>query len=219
MKLISPSNWRALLIPALLILTRPLASAQQPAPPQGAIRFANASSLPEKVLVTIDGGKLRPDGFNSGDTTGTIGILAGAHRLGATSPSAKAADSPLTIQPNTSTTIVGYSFAVEDPQTKKPVEQLKFYAEVEPAREKGKHFRLLYASAKPAADLTVNGQPLKLAALRSVNLPAAAHDTVKLETGGKAFFDFTAAESGSFLVVIFDKADGSLAAVTLPDYG
>ena len=205
----------ALVVSGFTVISAPA----QPAPPQGALRFANASAEPDKIMVMIDTAKLRPDGFGPGDTTGAIGILAGAHKLTASAAGGKPTEASVTIQPNTATTIVAYSKAVIDPLTRKPVNQLQLFTETDPPREKGKQFRMLFVSARPAADVTINGQAQNLPALKTVKIDNVARGAVKVEAAGKPVFDFTAEESGSFLIIIFDKPDGTVGGVMLPDYG
>ena len=205
----------ALVVSGFAVISAPA----QPAPPQGALRFANASAEPDKIMVMIDTAKLRPDGFGPGDTTGAIGILAGAHKLTASAAGGKPTEASVTIQPNTATTIVAYSKAVIDPLTRKPVNQLQLFTETDPPREKGKQFRMLFVSARPAADVTINGQAKNLPALKTVKIDNVARGAVKVEAAGKPVFDFTAEESGSFLIIIFDKPDGTVGGVMLPDYG
>ncbi len=191
----------------------------QASPPQAAFHFANASGLPDKILFTIDGTKLRPDGFASGESTGAIGILSGSHRVIASGGSLKPAEASVMMQPNSATTLIAYSKWVLDPITRKPVPQLQIFPQSNAPRNKGKHFYYLYVSARPTAEITVNGQPMSLSALRSVAADEISRGAAKIESGGISIVDFTAAESGSFLVIIFDKPDGSLNGIVLPDYG
>ena len=77
----------------------------------------------------------------------------------------------------------------------------------------------MYVSSRPAVDLLVNGQPANLKALQQIKADSLARGSINVEYGGKRVISFTAEESGNFLIVIFDKADGGIAGMTLPDYG
>jgi hypothetical protein len=189
--------------------------AQQP-PAQGAFKFANASAIPDRVLLVIDAKKLRPDGFGPGDKTGAIGILAGQHRLTASSANAKTAETTVTIQANAGATIIAFTKPVVDSVTRKIVQELQLVFQTDPPREKGKHFYVIYASPHPAANLVLNGVQQNIPALRQ--LKADERGSIKIESGGKAIVDFTAQQNGSFLAIVFDKPDGSLAGMLLPDY-
>jgi hypothetical protein len=167
----------------------------------------------------IDSTKLRPNGFAPGENTGGIGVLAGTHRLTASIPDVKPAEITLTFQANTATTIIAFTKSVLDPITRKPVEQLQFFSQSDPPREKGKHFYIVYASAHPAVDLLINGQSRNVVALRTLRADDIAGGAIKIEYAGKSIADFTAHESGTFLVIILDKADGTVAGMVLPDYG
>lgn len=214
MKRNSLSSFPALAAAAFLCSTA-VARAQD----QGVFRFANAAALEARVFLTVDNAKLRPDGFGPGDTTGAIGILAGAHRLTAAVEKGKPAETPFNVQPGSSTTIIAFSKPVVDPQTKQTVQQLQLVALPDPPRGKGKSFRVVYASAKPGLEIMLNGQPLHLNAMQESRTGEAARGAIKIEAAGKPVLNFTAEESGSFLAIIFDKADGSLGGMLLPDYG
>jgi hypothetical protein len=201
---------------ALLLATS--ARSQQP-PPQGALRFANACAIPGRTLVTVDNAKLRPDGFGPGENTGMIGILAGTHRFAATHPSAGKGDLSVTVQPNSFTTVVAYPKPAIDPLTKKTVQTLALFARADPPREKGKHFQILCVSTRPSINISVNGQPVSLAPLRELKADGYAKGSLKIEYLGKPVIDFGAEESGSFLVVLFDRPDGTIGGVLMPDYG
>ncbi len=209
---------RQLIVFALVAAGCANITAQQ-APPQGSFRFANAAAVPGSVLLTIDTAKLRPEGFGPGETTGMIGILAGAHQVSASTDKAKPAQSSLAVQPNTGTTVIAYSKLGADPHTKQPLQELQLFALPDPARAKGKHFRMIYASARASAEVTLNGQPTRLNALREAGLSELARGNIKIEAAGKPVMDFTAEENGTFLIIIFDKPDGSLGGMLLPDYG
>ena len=96
---------------------------------------------------------------------------------------------------------------------------MQLFTETDPPREKGKQFRMLFVSARPAVDVIINGQPKNLPALKTIKVDNVARGAVKVEAAGKPVFDFTAEESGSFLIIIFDKPDGTMGGVMLPDYG
>ena len=186
---------------------------------RGALRFANACAANGRVLFTIDGRKWRPDGFGPGENTTYIGVLSGSHRLTVSTDGAKAAEMSFGLQPNTDTTVVAFLKPVFDPQTRQTVVQAQLFAQPEPPHEKGKHFYILYASANTGINLTVNGQARILRPLQLEKADDRAHSTIKLESGGRSFFDFAAEENGTFVVIVFDKPDGTIGAMVLPNYG
>ena len=209
----------ALFCGALTGLLAITAGSQEP-PPQGAFRFANACAIAGRTLVTVDNAKLRPDGFGPGENTGMIGILAGAHRFEATHPTAGKGNLSVTVQPNSFTTVVVYPKPTVDPLSKKTVQTLQLFARADPPREKGKHFQILCVSNRPSVDISVNGQPVSLAPMRELKADSfAVHDTLKIEYLGKPVIAFGAEESGSFLVILFDRPDGTIGGVLMPDYG
>lgn len=211
------SNLIAVACPLALALAGSTAIAQQIQ--QGALRFVNASALTGKAVLTIDAAKLRPDGFGPGENTGMIGILAGAHRFNITHPTAGKADTNVLVQPNTFMTVIAFSKPALDPQTKKTIEIIQLFARADPPREKGKHFQVISVSSHPSVDLTINGQPLTLASFRELKADDAAKGALKIEFAGKSVLNFAADESGSFLAVLYDRPDGTMGAVLLPDYG
>lgn len=187
-------------------------------PPQAAIRFANASAIPGKVLFTNDTRKLRPDGFGPGDYTSSIGTPAGSHRFGLSATGAKAVETATVLQANTATTFISFVKPVLDPATRQTTLQLQLYSQGDSAREKGKHFYLLYVSPRPAVDLIINGQPKNVPALRQFKVNDVAHGSIKVESGGNSLVDFAAQQNGNFLAIVFDKPDGSLSGMLVPDY-
>lgn len=206
-----------LCVAAMLISFGAVKAVAQQTPPQAAYRFVNATSLPDKVLFTNDGRKLRPDGFGPGDNTSSIGTPAGPHRLSASTATAKPAEINLTLQPNTATTVIAYSKQVVDPVTKKSGFELQLFSQADPARDKGKQFYILYVSARPNVELAINGEARTLPALRAQKADDS-RGSIKVEYGGKPVVEFTANESGAFVAVISDKPDGGLAGILLPDY-
>jgi hypothetical protein len=192
--------------------------AEQPAP-RGALRFANASAAIGKILFTIDGRRWRPDGFGPGESTTFIGVLAGAHRLSATTATAKPIEIPFALQPNTDSTIIAFLRPVFDTQTRQTVQQCELFAQPEPTHEKGKHFYVVYVSARPSTSVTINGQLKVLKAFQVEKVDDLAHGNIKIESSGNSVFEFKAEQNGTFLVVVFDKPDGVLAAMNLPNYG
>jgi len=125
----------------------------------------------------------------------------------------------LTLQANTATTIIAFTKPVLDPITHKTIQQLQLLSQIDPAREKGKRFYLIYVSARPTVSLVVNGQPKNLPALRQFKTADILHGTIKVESDGKLVLDFAAQQNGNVLAIIFDKADGSISGMLLPDYG
>jgi hypothetical protein len=190
----------------------------QSPPPQSAIRFANVCSISTKVFFTNDNRKVRPDGFGPGDYTGAFGTPAGAHRFALSSPGTKGTEVTITLQPNTATTIIAFAKPVFDPVTRQNTMQLQLFPQPDAAREKGKHFFLLYVSPRPAADVVVNGQPRNVPALRQINVDNLAHGNIKIESDRTEIANFAAQQNGNFLAIIFDKPDGTLTGMLMPDY-
>jgi hypothetical protein len=194
-----------------------LAGAQQ-SPGQGLFRFVNATSIPGKVFLAIDANKLRPEGFDSGNTTGAIGILVGTHRFAVSSPSNGAAEMPVSVQPSSSVTIIAYCKTVVDPRTRQPTEVLQLLPRQNPPHTRGRQFQLLYLSSRPSVNLTINGQNRSVSALREIGSDQLPTTQIKIEYGGKSVLTFDAPEAGNFLVVVFDDKAGKVSGVVVPDY-
>lgn len=190
----------------------------QGAPQPGHFRFVNATGLAGKISLTIDALKLKPEGFASGDTTGSIGILPGSKQFTVASAEAGTATATLTVQPSSSTTMIAYCKVTVDPRTNTTKKAIQLLARANPPVSNGKHFQLLYVSSQPAVDVAVNGTPRRINAMREVNeqeLPGAA---IKVEQAGKIVVVFDAPQAGNFLVLLYDDSTGKLAGVVLPDY-
>src|SRR3954451_15941854 len=184
----------------------------------GNFRFANAAGLTGKVLLMIDTVKPKPEGFAAGETTGSIGMLTGAHRFTASNAEAGSASATLNLQPGASTTMIAYCQIAVDPRTNAPKKALQLLQRANPPVNGGKHFQLLYLSNKPTADVVMNGAPAQLGAMREVNGGELPGGKIKIEQAGKTVVTFTAPQPGNFLVILYDDAAGKLAGVVLPDY-
>ena len=195
-----------------------LAVAQQSSG-QGSFRFVNATSIPGKVFLAIDGKKLRPEGFDSGNTTGAIGILAGTHRFAVSSPSNGTAEVSASVQPGSSVTMIAYCKTVIDPRTRQPTEVLQLLPRQNPPHTRARQFQLLFLSSRPSIDLTINGQNRSVSALREIGSDQLPTTQIKIEHGTKPVVTFDAPEAGNFLVVIFEDKAGKVSGVVIPDYG
>jgi len=190
----------------------------QQAPP-GVFRFVNATLLPEKVFLTIDNLKLKPEGFAAGDTTGAIGIAPGPRRFTISSANSGTAQAAVSVQPNTSTSIIAYCKFTVDPQTRKVTQALQLLTRQNPPRARGRDFQLLFVSSHPSIDLSINGQNRSVKALREIGGADLPSGEIKIDYAGKPLTSFTAPEAGNFLVVIFDDPAGKVRGVVVPDYG
>jgi hypothetical protein len=185
---------------------------------QGNVRFVNAAGIPEKVFLTIDTTKLRPEGFSAGDTTGAFGILAGPHQFSVSNPAHGVAQAAVSVQPNSSTTVIAYCKTVIDSRTRQPTQILQLLPRQNPPRAHGKQFQLLYLSSRPTINLTINDQPRSVSALRELMPGDLPSGQIKVEYSGNPVLTFDAPESGNFLVVIFDDLGGKVSGVVVPDY-
>src|SRR5437868_2139664 len=164
---LSSSANPALLFVLINCYVAQLTVAQQ-SPGQGGFRFVNAASIPGKVFLTIDGKKMRPEGFDSGNTTGAIGILVGSHRFAVSSPSNGTAEVSASVQPGSSVTMIAYCKTVIDPRTRQPTEVLQLLPRQNPPHTRARQFQLLFLSLRPSIDLTINGQNRSVSALREI---------------------------------------------------
>jgi hypothetical protein len=190
----------------------------QGAPQPGHFRFVNAAGLSGKISLTIDTLKLKPEGFASGDTTGSIGILPGSKKITATSTEAGTATATLTVQPNDSNTIIAYCKVTRDPVTNAPKKSLQLLQRANPPTSNGRHFQLMYVSSQPTVDVVINGMPKHINAMREVNEQELPGANIKVEQAGRVIVQFDSPQAGNFLVLLYDDAAGKLAGVVLPDY-
>ena len=190
----------------------------QGAPQPGHFRFVNAAGLVGKISLTIDALKLKPEGFASGETTGSIGILAGSKQFTVASAEAGTATVTFTVQPNSFTTMIAYCKVTVDPRTNTAKKALQLLERANPPVSNGKHFQLLYASSQPAVDVVVNGSPKRINAMRELNEQELPGGNIKVEQAGKGVVAFDAPQAGNFLVLLYDDSAGKLAGVVVPDY-
>lgn len=187
-------------------------------PEAASFRFADAAGAFEKLSLTVDATKLKPAGFTPGNITGSIGILPGSHRFTVSSPKAEVAAVTLPLQANSSTTLIAYCTVAVDSQTKKVKKTLQLHPRVNPPPNAGKHFQLLYVSGRPEVDITLNGAPARMKAMKEINVPDSPKGVISIEQAGKSVVKFNAPEAGNFLVVLYDSADGNFAALVVPNY-
>jgi len=190
----------------------------QTAPPPGYFRFVNAAGLTGKVSLTVGSLKLKPEGFSSGDTTGSIGIIAGTQQFTVATPEAGTASAALSVQPNGSTTMIAYCKVAIDPRTNAAKKTLQLLQRPNPPPDNRRNFQLLYVSSQPAAEVVLNGTTRRIDAMRELNGEELPGGDIKLEQAGKVIVTFTAPQAGNFLVVLYDDASGKLAGVVVPDY-
>jgi hypothetical protein len=190
----------------------------QAAPPPGHFRFVNAAGLAGKISLTVDALKLKPEGFASGETTGSIGILSGSPKFTVSSAEAGTATATLSVQPNSSTTMIAYTKVTVDARTNTIKKALQLLPRVNPPVNNGRHFQLLYVSSQAAVDVVLNGTPQRINAMREVNGQELPGGDIKVEQAGKVIVTFTAPQAGNFLVLLYDDAAGKLAGVVLADY-
>lgn len=115
--------------------------------------------------------------------------------------------------------LLAYTTAKLDPTTQKKTYELQLFAQPDPPRAKGKHFYLIYLSSYPAVEVTVNAEARNVQALHLFPIDDIARGEIKIEQGGKTVLEFTANQHGNFHVVLFDKSDGTIGGMLLPDYG
>ena len=205
-----PYRYNAILI-TLMLIGPGFVVLGQNRPQPAYFRFANAAGISEKLSLTIDAHKLKPQGFAPGDTTGSIGILPGSHQFTISSTDAGVATATPAIQPNASTTMIAYCKVVVDPRTNVLKKTLQLLQRMNPPKDGGRHFQLLYVSSKPTADIVLNGTPVRIASMREVKGAELPGGDIKVEQAGKSVVQFTAPQAGNFLAILYDAPAGNVA--------
>ncbi|MBS0659742.1 MAG: hypothetical protein JSR82_15995 [Verrucomicrobia bacterium] len=207
----------SLLLAAGLLLGSLTLRAQAPA--QGSIRLINVTGLPQPTAFTIDGAKIKKDGFTDGFASGLVGILAGAHTISATYAAGGTVQQTVNVTPSGSVSVFAYSKVAVDPVTKAPTRTLALGVRENQIGVKGKRVYVLNACDK-ALPLSLNGQVRNVDPLKETGIDGFQGTELAVEVAGKSVGKFAIEEKGNYLIVIYQDAKTSeLKAAYAPDFG
>lgn len=184
----------------------------------GALNFVNATGLPDKIDIRIDGEPLSQDGYRHGEFSG--GLLFPADRpirIAASAP-CSAPVSALRVIPGEGTTQIIVFYAVAEEGQTTPALALR--AQVLPHKESSARHSVtgVYLGAQPFLVLRLNGRDIKLpadvpteiwqggGAAFSVAMP---HGTVQVRLD----------EPGHYWLVLHDRRGGPSGHLLVPDPG
>jgi len=185
----------------------------QTEPELGQFSFINCVALPGNASLKINGVALNPDGFKTGNY-----IQGGQYTVGAVSflfehNGAKPITQLIQIDKISSIIVIGYSETItkDNGETE---QQLKLVVVPSVTKSGTTSYSGIYISGNPSAKIEINGKITTLEKLKILKLKnggglkvtsvSATSDTVK----GKSI-NFTPDRSGSYLLIVFDSAEGS----------
>lgn len=210
------SKFALVLVCSLLGAAPPL-PAQAPA--QGSIRLLNVTGLPQPTAFTIDGAKIKKDGFNDGFASGMVGILAGAHTITATYAAGGTAQLTVNITANASVSVFAYSKVTLDPVSKATTRTIALGVRDNQVGVKGKRVYVLNVSDKPLP-LSLNGQVRNVDPLKETAVDGFQGTELAVEVAGKSVGKFAIEEKGNYLIVVYQDAKTSeWKAAYAPDFG
>ncbi|HPA16692.1 MAG TPA: hypothetical protein PLU30_03015 [Verrucomicrobiae bacterium] len=203
-------------IDALRALLAALAIAVPAPGSTGALSFVNATGLPEKIDIRVDGEPLSRDGYPHGEFSGGLLFPAGrAIRIEASAPCAEPAPA-FRVVPGEGTTqvIVIYAMAQERPT----VPTLALRARVLPHKESSARHSItgVYLGAQPFVVIRSNGRDVKL----PPDVPAeiwkgdGAAFTVAMPHGA---VQVRLDEPGHYWLILHDRGGGPTGHLLIPD--
>ena len=187
-------------------------SAQQK---QGALAFVNAVGLEKPTQILVNGASIRPDGFSAGGVTSFIALPSDSFTL--TCKNDNIPCKPLTVAPSPSGSVILVVFESEITGANGEKKQELQALSVPSMREsKGFNQRVLLVGPKSPETFIVNGNQLPLSPGK-VSDPINSSD-VHIETqSGEHIGDFSSAEPGNFLIVLFLDQNGKYRGTCLRD--
>lgn len=175
-------------------------------------RLANATGLDGKVHFHLDGEDLNPDGYISGETTGSLGVAATSVRIKASHLQCEDAEQTFQLTPGQQTAIIVYIEPEKDSKTGEIKKRLiKFSTLDRKADSKKRTATLLFLSVSQSIEVKMNNSPINLTALKQSDI--AFGDSrltgVNITVAEKKIGDFDIEDPGDYAVIVFDKADGT----------
>jgi hypothetical protein len=169
------------------------------------IGFINAVGLPTRTDFQIDGRSLKPAGFSAGGYASSFGVAPGVRQFSFANDIEKLAQT-VQIKEGVSSLFVLYKVAI--PQPNRTVKNVLKLIEIPPQPQpKSARFYAFSTLEGRRATLPANGSniavdPLKLTPLSDGSLTVEGDGIKRLHTKPN--------ESGNYVLVLFDGADGKM---------
>ncbi|MES2474729.1 MAG: hypothetical protein V4640_03030 [Verrucomicrobiota bacterium] len=198
----------------------------EPVEPLGYLRFVNGIAAGSgMVSVRVDGKDLYPNGYRFGAVTGGIGLAPASHQVEVRRDGVKSGRAEVTVKKGHAATVIAFAEELATEEGK-PVQFRAQLMTVTPRVVKeGKVATFVSVSRAPLLRVDVR-QPdgkwraVELPRLATAEIPISLdRGYVALKSAGKALEAIPVADSGNYVVVLFDDAQGVLHAVNFRDSG
>lgn len=197
----------------------------EPPPPTGFIRIANAISAGTgNVKVSVDGRDVYSPGYKFGAVTGGIGLPPGSHSVTFRREGVEEGTTKVSVNKDQTVTLIPYAERVPASDEKKA------HFEIRILRLKQKEIQ----GGRGASFVSVSGQQELTAELRDpdgkwqkvpVKRLMIGEATIRYPEGyapvrvnGKDMEPIPIADTGNYVVVLFDDADGNIKSVNFRDF-
>lgn len=220
------TSFKWLRVIVLLVLTSYSFAAAAPIEAVGYLRFVNAIAVGSgNVSVRVDGEAIYPKGYRFGAVTGGVGLAAGIHKLEVRREGVRPVRLDVTVVENLTLTLVAHAEEIPARDGKPVLHQARLMTLTPRDVMKGKVATFVSVSRAPQQRVEIRGtdakwQPVEVPRLATVESPILlARGYVALRSGGKPLDAIPVAESGNYVVVLFDDSRGRLRSVSFRDYG
>lgn len=183
----------------------------------GYFRLANATGLDGKLHFLLNGEDLNPEGYPSGETTGSLGVTPAPVKITATHPLCEDADYSFEIKPGDQTAIIAYVEPQKDQKTGEVKKrEIKFGTLERKGDTKKRSATLLFLSVSQQIELRMNNSPVILTPHKQVNVnfSESRGTGVNIAVGESRIGGLDIENPGDYAVIVFDKADGSHGCIT-----
>lgn len=202
-------------ITALLVWTALIVTAD--AQTAGAFRVVNATGLPGRVHFYLNGEIINSEGYESGQTTGNMGIPAKLWELKVKHTQCEEAIHAFEVTPGQQMAIIAYTEPVIDPKTGDIIKRVIKFGKIEgKPRGAKRSAALLFLSVSKQMEITMNNNPVVLEQNKQLDVSfAEARGTgVDIKAKGKDIGGINIEEMGDYAVVVYDNPDGTQGCVT-----
>lgn len=183
----------------------------------GYFRLANATGLHGKLNFLMDGADINAKGYDSGETTGSLGVAVPTVLLKAVHPLCESAEFQINLTPGEQVAVIAYVEPQKDQKTGEVKKRILKFSKLErKPKSRKKSATLLFLSVSQSIQIKMNDAPVELQTLKQTDIGFgdSRDNGVSIKVGQQEIGSLDIEESGDYAVIIFDKADGTQGCIT-----
>lgn len=208
---------QVVLVVGALLLPAQAQEAEQPG--VGFFNVINTIPRPDPLFITVQGYEITEgEGLACGDYTGKVGFKEGSYNITFTQKDCEAFTAPINLKGDKTPII--YVFAIEETDEETGEVTRKIQAKSAPSEAKLSGYRLgvLNSSNKMnPLSLEINDSPVSIENGQTSKVKDWDGRKIALAHNGEEFFSKEAMREGSYICVVFDRPEGQLGAMVIPD--